>query len=222
MTRIFDLIFSTVAILILLPLLLPIMLVLLCTGEHHIFYEQERIGKNGEPFNVLKFATMLKNSPNLPGGFITHNGDPRILPCGHILRKTKINELPQLFNVWLGQMSIIGPRPVVASHFALYSEEQRSAISKMRPGLSGIGSLFFRAEERILKHPTLDPKWIHDNLAAPYKGSLEQWYSEHATILNYFKLIMLTAVAVIRPSFKPLKWFQGLPEPPVELRHHWA
>ncbi len=221
MTRFFDLLLATIAILILLPVLLPIMLILLCTGEHDIFYGQERIGLGGRPFKVLKFATMLRNSPNLPGGFITTQGDPRVLPFGHFLRKSKINELPQLFNVWMGQMSVIGPRPVVAAHFNLYSDEQKAAIATIRPGLSGIGSLFFRDEERILKHPDFDSKAVHDRIAAPYKGALEQWYAEHRSLWIYFKLIGLTVVAVLWPGFKPLRWFKGLPTPPAELRHHW-
>lgn len=221
MTRFFDIILSSIALILLLPFLLPIMLVLKCTGEHHVFYAQERIGKAGKPFNILKFATMLKDSPNLPGGFITKGGDPRVLPFGRLLRKSKINELPQLFNVWLGQMSVIGPRPVVAAHFALYSEAQQAAIRTMRPGLSGIGSLFFRDEEALLAHPDHEAKWIHDCVAAPYKGSLEQWYAEHPTLFNYFKLIGLTILAVLSPNFRPLGWFSGLPTPPDLLRQHW-
>jgi len=220
-TRFFDLLFSSLAILILLPILLPIMLILKCTGEHYVFYRQERIGRDGKPFMILKFATMLKDSPNLPGGFITKHGDPRVLPFGRLLRKSKINELPQIFNVWLGQMSFIGPRPVVASHFALYSETQQMAIRRMRPGLSGIGSLFFRDEEAILTHPDHEAKWIHDHVAAPYKGSLEQWYADRPTLLNYFKLMGLTMIAVLNPGFRPSKWFSGLPTPPDLLRHHW-
>ena len=221
MLRLFDILFSSIAIFLLLPLLLPIMLILKCTGEHYVFYKQERIGKDGKPFGILKFATMLQDSPNLPGGFITKGGDPRVLPFGRFLRKSKINEIPQLFNVWLGQMSVIGPRPVVAPHFALYSEAQKAAIRKMRPGLSGIGSLFFRDEEKILTHPDHEEKWIHDQVAAPYKGALEQWYSEHPTLFNYFKLIFLTILAVLNPRFRPLGWFSGLPTPPNLLRHHW-
>ena len=221
MTRFFDVLLSSLAILLLLPLLLPIMIILKCTGEHHIFYKQERIGKGGERFEILKFATMLKDSPNLPGGFITTGGDPRVLPFGRFLRKSKINEIPQLFNVWLGQMSVIGPRPVVAPHFALYSPDQQAAIRKMRPGLSGIGSLFFRNEETILAHPDHEGRWIHDHVAAPYKGSLEQWYAGHSTLSNYFKLIGLTILSLLNPGFRPSRWFKDLPTPPELLRHHW-
>jgi lipopolysaccharide/colanic/teichoic acid biosynthesis glycosyltransferase len=118
-------------------------------------------------------------------------------------------------------MSFIGPRPVVASHFALYSEDQQNAIRRMRPGLSGIGSLFFRDEESILSNPDHEAKWVHDHVAAPYKGSLEKWYADQHTVFNYFKLIFLTVLAVLNPKFRPLKWFSRLPPPPDLLRHHW-
>ncbi|MBD5434836.1 MAG: sugar transferase, partial [Treponema sp.] len=96
MIRFFDILFSGIAIVILLPFMLPVMVALKLTGEHDIFYCQERIGKGGKPFGVLKFATMLRNSPNMAGGVLTQKDDPRILPMGKFLRKTKINELPQL------------------------------------------------------------------------------------------------------------------------------
>ena len=104
MIRCFDILFSGVAIIILLPFMIPIMIALKLTGEHYIFYQQERIGKGGKPFYILKFATMLKDSPNMPGGVLTQKNDPRILPMGKFLRKTKINELPQLVNIFIGQM----------------------------------------------------------------------------------------------------------------------
>ena len=94
--RFFDLLFSGIAIVVLFPFMIPIMILLKLTGEHYIFYLQPRVGKDGKEFNLIKFATMLKDSPNLPGGLITQKDDPRILPMGKFLRKTKINELPHL------------------------------------------------------------------------------------------------------------------------------
>jgi lipopolysaccharide/colanic/teichoic acid biosynthesis glycosyltransferase len=120
MIRLFDIFFSALAILVLFPFMIPVMIGLKLTGEHYIFYNQLRIGKNGKEFNLFKFATMLKNSPNLPGGILTQKDDPRILPMGKFLRKTKINELPQLINIFIGQMSIIGPRPQAKQHYDLY------------------------------------------------------------------------------------------------------
>ena len=106
--RLFDILLSGFAIIMLSPLLVPVMIILKCTGEHDIFYGQDRIGYKNKHFKILKFATMLRNSPNMAGGLHTTHGDPRVLPFGRFLRKTKINELPQLFNIFLGDMSIVG------------------------------------------------------------------------------------------------------------------
>ena len=193
MTRFFDILFSGIAIIILLPFMIPIMIGLKLTGEHDIFYVQERIGKGGKPFGVLKFATMLRNSPNMAGGVLTQKNDPRILPMGNFLRKTKINELPQLVNIFIGQMSVIGPRPQAKRHYDLYSDEVKSAIDKVAPGLSGIGSVAFRDEEDML-NVIQNRDEFHDTIIAPYKGQLEIWFTEHRNIITYFKLIFLTEV----------------------------
>ena len=157
MIRIFDIVLSLAALIILCPILLPIALILRFTGEGEVFYVQERIGSNQRPFGLFKFATMLKNSPNIGTGTITVSNDSRVLPVGRVLRKTKINELPQLLNVLIGEMSIIGPRPLTQNHFAHYAPEAREIISSVRPGLSGVGSIVFRDEERLLSDKE-DPK----------------------------------------------------------------
>ena len=126
--RLIDVLLSSLAIFILSPLLIPIIIGLLLSGEHHVFYLQERIGWKNQKFNIYKFATMLKNSPNIGSGFYTTKNDPRILPMGHFLRKTKINELPQLFNILFGSMSIVGPRPLAEETFSPYSEEVKNNI----------------------------------------------------------------------------------------------
>ena len=145
--RFFDILIAIFALICLSWVFIICMIILLCTGEHYIFYCQNRIGKNGKPFKIIKFATMLFNSPNMAGGTITRRNDPRVLPFGKFLRKTKINELPQLFNILSGEMSIIGPRPLTPKLFAYYSEDVQEGIGKMTPGLSGIGSVIFRDEE---------------------------------------------------------------------------
>jgi len=216
--RFFDILFSSVAIVVLLPFMIPIMIGLKLTGEHYIFYLQPRVGKGGHDFMVLKFATMLKDSPNMPGGVLTQKNDPRILPMGRFLRKTKINELPQLVNILIGQMSVVGPRPQARRHYELYSEAVRKEIDKVPPGLTGIGSVVFRDEEAILDEIPGDRDHFHDTVIAPYKGELEVWWTRHRTIGNYFKLIFLTAWALVSPRTALWKrWFKGLPEPPKEL-----
>ena len=212
--RFFDIILSTIAILILCPLLIPIMIILKLTGEGYIFYKQERIGQNGEPFNLLKFATMFKDSPNMKGGSITTKNDPRILPIGKSLRKYKINELPQIINVWLGDMSIIGRRPTVTEHFDFYEEEVKNIISKHKPGLSGISSIVFRNEEKyFINKDTEENKKFYKEKIAPYKGELELWYCENQSIFVDILLIIATISIVFSPSIKLHNFlFRNLPK----------
>ena len=127
------------------------MTILIFTGEGKIWYTQKRIGKNLKFFNLLKFATMLENSPAIGTKSLTIKNDPRILPLGYFLRKSKINELPQLFNVFLGHMSIIGPRPQTDRCFFAFPESSQKIIITVKPGLSGLGSIVFRDEEQIMK-----------------------------------------------------------------------
>lgn len=220
MIRFFDILFSGLAIIILLPFMIPIMIGLKLTGEHDIFYKQTRIGKGGKSFGVMKFATMLRNSPNMAGGVLTQKDDPRILPMGKFLRKTKINELPQLLNIFIGQMSVIGPRPQAKAHYDLYSDEVKAAIDTVAPGLSGLGSVAFRDEEDML-NAVEDRDHFHDTVIAPYKGALEVWFVKHRTLGVYFKLIWLTVLAVIKPSSKAWrKSFKDLPPVPEELEQY--
>jgi len=220
MIRIFDVFFSSIAIAILFPFLLPVILLLKFTGEHDIFYQQKRIGYKGRPFHVLKFATMLRDSPNLPGGLITAPEDPRLLPLGGFLRKTKINELPQLINILLGEMSIIGYRPFAETHYNLYSSEVKASIGRIRPGLSGVGSIIFKDEEEILHHVD-DREYFHDKVITPYKGQLEMWYVEHQNLHTYLMLIFLTVRAFIKPNSKAIyKIFKDLPLCSSELNKY--
>lgn len=216
--RLVDIVLSGVAIIVLSPLLIPIMVALKCTGEHYVFYGQTRIGKNNNYFKIWKFATMLLNSPNMAGGLHTTRGDPRILPLGGFLRKTKINELPQLFNIFLGDMSIVGPRPLVDKTFAPYPEEVKKRIYSVRPGLTGIGSVVFRDEERIISESKLPPEECYAKVIAPYKGALELWYLEHFGFWTDVKLIFLTAWVIFVPESKLIeKLFKDLPKPVIEF-----
>jgi lipopolysaccharide/colanic/teichoic acid biosynthesis glycosyltransferase len=219
MQRFFDILFSSIAIIILSPILLVIIIVLRFSGEGEIFYRQQRIGKGGKPFGVFKFATMVKNSSSMGTGFITTKNDPRVLPVGRFLRKTKLNEVPQIFNIFLGDMSIVGPRPQVGRHFEIYSENVKQELNKIRPGLTGIGSIFFRDEESILeKNKHLSYEECYSQLIAPYKGQLELWYIKHRSVWLYFVLIFLTAWVVVFPdSGTRLGIFKDLPVPPPEL-----
>ncbi len=218
MTRLLDILASFVMIAILFPFMLPIMLGLLLTGEHDIFYRQERIGKGGRTFRLFKFATMLRNSPNMSGGCVTAKNDPRILPMGGFLRKTKINELPQLLNILIGDMSFVGPRPQTKNHFELYTPAVREAISSVRPGLSGMGSLVFRDEETLLENVD-DRMYWHHEVFAPYKGELELWYGKHQNLWTYFAIIFMTIWSVFFPKTRIYrKVFKDLPPVPEKLK----
>jgi len=202
--------------------MIPIMIGLKLTGEHDIFYKQQRVGKGGKEFDLLKFATMLRNSPNLPGGLYTSKNDPRMLPMGKFLRKTKINELPQLLNILCGDMSVIGYRPLVKSDYIAYQESVREELAKSRPGLSGIGSIVFRDEEEICqKFESYDEKEkFYKETIIPYKGKLEAWYSEHKNIILYFELIFMTIESVLNPSNRNWKKLKGIPEVPENLKEY--
>jgi lipopolysaccharide/colanic/teichoic acid biosynthesis glycosyltransferase len=126
---------------------------------------------------------MLKNSPAIGTGTVTIKNDPRILPIGHFLRKTKINELPQLLNILFGDMSVIGPRPQTQRCFDAFTATSQAAIVQVRPGLSGIGSIIFRDEENLL-HGQADSVRFYDEVIAPYKGALEEWYVVHQGLVD--------------------------------------
>lgn len=218
MERFFDIFFSSLAIIVLSPIFFSVALLLKFTGEGEIFFTQERIGKNGKTFRLFKFATMLKDSPNIGTGTVTMKNDPRVLPIGKFLRKTKINELPQLINIFFGDISVIGPRPLTAQTFGSYSVEIQEIIKKVRPGLSGVGSIIFRDEEEIMHGATASVDF-YDNVIAPYKGVLEEWFVYKKGMKIYFLSIFITVWTVIYPGTK-IAWkiFKDLPEPPEELK----
>ena len=214
--RLFDILLSGLAIIMLSPLLVPVMIILKCTGEHDIFYGQDRIGYKNKHFKILKFATMLRNSPNMAGGLHTTHGDPRVLPFGRFLRKTKINELPQLINIFIGDMAFVGPRPLVDKTFAPYSDEVKANIYNVKPGLTGIGSIVFRDEETLLSECVKKGMHIDEayaKIVSPYKGALEMWYQKHISFLTDFLLIFLTAWVVLLPDSRIVeKVFRDLPK----------
>ena len=197
--RSIDILLSLIALIILSPILIPICIILLLTGEHEVFYFQKRIGRGGKPFNVWKFATMLKNSPNIGTGTITTRNDSRVLPVGRLLRRTKINELPQLVNILIGDMSIIGPRPLVEKGYQAYTKDVRDCINKLRPGLSGIGSVIFRDEEHYVSQ-TEDPAKYYNEKIHPVKGELEKWYFYNKSLNVDFMIIFLTCWVILFPN----------------------
>ena len=217
MQRICDIFFSGIALVLLSPLLLPLMLILRMTGEGEIFFLQNRVGREGEKFRLFKFATMLKDSPNMGTGTVTVKNDPRVLPVGVFLRKTKINELPQLINIFKGDMSVIGPRPQTQRCFDAFPLPSQREIIKVRPGLSGVGSIVFRNEEEMMNAHN-DPDRFYDDIVMPYKGALEEWYVRNRSLTLYFHLILITIYAVLLPSNKSVwRKLKNLPDPPHSL-----
>lgn len=178
-----------------------------------------RVGRYGKEFPLLKFATMLLDSPNLPGGYFTYKDDSRILPMGKFLRKTKINELPQLINVLIGQMSIVGYRPLVRQGYEAYSDEIKRKIYNLKPGLSGLGSIVMRNEEEIIqKIEESNKDDFYNNVILPYKGNLEIWYIENISVLNYLKIILATVLIVLKPSSSSWRTIvKNIPPVPQEL-----
>ncbi|MFA5973297.1 MAG: sugar transferase [Lentimicrobiaceae bacterium] len=216
--RFLDLFIATMAFLILLPVNIPIVIILLLTGEHYIFYQQKRVGYKNIRFQIWKYATMLKISPTLGTGSLTVKNDPRVFPFGRFLRKTKINELPQLINIFQGNMSIVGPRPQMEVDFYKFPEYIQNVIYNSKPGITGIGSIVFRDEEELLTRAGGDPHEFYKIHLAPYKGELEVWYSKNVSFLTDLKIIFLTAWVIISPKSElTFKLFDDLPEKPGNL-----
>ena len=217
--RVIDILISLSALIILSPILIPVMIGLLLTGEHYIFYFQERIGLRNKPFYIWKFATMLKNSPNIGTGTITLRKDPRVLPMGGFLRKTKINELPQIFNVLFGTMSIVGPRPLTKNHFDKYSDDVKAVLYQTKPGSTGVGSIVFRDEEEMISNCNMPVEEFYTKYISPYKGALEVWYGSNKSIILDIKIIILTAWVILFPKSDLMyKWLKDLPEKPKNNR----
>ena len=215
MPRILDILLSIFALIILLPLFIPIIIILLLTGEHKVFYLQNRVGYKNKKFKIFKFATMLANSANIGSGSLTLRNDPRVLPFGSLLRKTKINELPQILNIIMGDLAIVGPRPQMQVDFEKYSDEVQENIYNVRPGLTGIGSIVFRDEESLISVASKNenPHDFYKRIIAPYKGDLELWYQDNRNLTLDFQLIFLTAWAIVFPETRLYeKWFKDLPK----------
>ena len=212
--RLLDILVSFITLIILLPIFIIIAIILRLTDEGEVLYFQERCGMDNSRFYIWKFATMVKNSINMGAGSITLKNDPRVTKIGLFLRKTKINELPQIVNILKGDISLVGPRPLLPKTFLAYDENIQSKIYNVKPGLTGIGSIIFRDEESIISAVIdEDPHDFYKRIIAPYKGELEIWYQNHKSILLDLQLIFLTAWVIIIPDSKLYeKWFKDLPK----------
>jgi lipopolysaccharide/colanic/teichoic acid biosynthesis glycosyltransferase len=211
--RIMDVIFSFISLIILLPLFIPIILLLILTAEGEVLYFQERLGYKNKLFQIWKFVTMLKNPLQMGSGSISLKDDFRVTKVGAFLRKTKINKFPQIINILKGDISFVGPRPLMLSFFDSYPESIQSKIYNVKPGLTGIGSIIFRDEESLLSSIKNDaPHVYYHNILAPYKGELELWYQDNRSFTTDLKVIFIRAWVVIFPSsFLAYKVFKDIP-----------
>ena len=205
MKRLIDIIISLIVLILFSPFGIIIILLLRISGEGEVFYKQLRVGKFNKNFNLIKFVTMVKDSPNIGAGDITLKNDPRVLPFGRILRKTKLNEFPQFINVLKGDMSLVGPRPLVLNQFKMIPQNFSKIIVKMQPGITGIGSIIFRNEESYLDNKDKSNEFYSKEIV-PYKASLECWYYENKSIKLDLFLIFFTGLIVLFPK-KGLPYF---------------
>lgn len=196
MIRMLDVLFSFLGIILLSPFFLLTALFIKLSSSGPILYKQSRIGLNGADFSVYKFRTMLLNSDKL--GLITVGGrDPRVTSIGYYLRKFKLDELPQLINVFLGDMSIVGPRPEVKKYVDLYTEEQKKVLF-IRPGLTDWASIIYRDENVILGESS-DPEKDYIEKVMPDKLNYNLIYIENYGPLEYFKIIFKTLWHIVVP-----------------------
>jgi len=202
--RLFDIIVSALLLLFLSPFMILIIALLRMTGEGEIFFFQERIGFRGKSFKITKFATMKKSAAKIVPGDFSVEGDPRVLKVGKVLRKLKLNELPQFWDVLRGEMSIVGPRPQLRFVYESYPPAYQHVIDRVRPGITGLGSLVFRDEERILSL-SQDRDYCYSQLIIPYKAKLEAWYAENNSILLDLSLIFLTIWYIVFPKSTVLR-----------------
>ncbi|RUL58470.1 sugar transferase [Prevotella koreensis] len=194
MIRLFDILFSTIGLLLLSPLFLVIYIIIIIESKGGGFYSQTRIGKNGIPFAIYKFRSMRTDADK--HGLITVGGrDPRITRIGYYIRKYKIDELPQLWNVLVGDMSLVGPRPEVQKYVDLYTEEQRKVLS-VRPGITDYASIEY-VDENILLAKSDDPDRTYVEVVMPAKIVLNMKYINNKSLKEYFKIIFLTLAKIV-------------------------
>ena len=191
--RAFDILCSFLGLTVLSPVLLVVSVLVAVTSPGGVFFRQERIGKDGKPFRIFKFRSMRKDNAGLK---ITTGNDSRITPVGRFLRKSKIDELPQLINVLVGDMSFVGPRPEVADYVNLYTPYQRQVLL-VRPGITGLASIRFRNENDLLTASD-DPNRTYVEQIMPRKIDLDLKYIPHASVFYDIKLIFQTFAVVIK------------------------
>ena len=192
--RLFDIVFSLILVVLLSPLLILFSFLIWKQDKEQPFYIAERVGKNEKLFKMMKFRSMVVNADK-SGIDSTTSNDPRITSLGHFIRKYKIDELPNFFNIYLGQMSFVGPRPNVKRETDLYTLEEKALLS-VRPGITDLASIVFSDEGEILSN-SQDPDLDYNQLIRPWKSRLGIFYVENNSLLVDIKLILITIIALI-------------------------
>lgn len=211
--RLSDIIITSLLCIFLLPIFLLTWLSLKLTEGKTLFFSQERVGFNSQLFTLWKFRTMSKNSPKKGAGYLTIKNDSRVTPIGHFLRHYKLDELPQLILVLKGDLSLVGPRPVVPDLFKSYPKNIRHKIYRVKPGVTGIGSLAFRNENVIISNCGMDPNLFYNMHIAPHKAALELWYQKNISLTTDLKILFLTAWVLFFPNSNLVnKVFTNLPK----------
>ena len=197
--RLFDFTVSGIGLVVVSPVLVAIAVVVKASDCGPAFYRQQRVGRGGKPFRIWKFRTMVLNADKL-GISVTKDGDPRITRIGRLLRKTKLDELPQLLNVFLGEMSFVGPRPEVQRYVDHYTPEQRR-ILELKPGITDLATLEFRNEEDLLA-TAADTEKFYIEHCVPRKIELNLQYARQATLCRDIWIILQTVIPPLRPAPK--------------------
>lgn len=195
MKRIFDITVSLILVVLLLPLMLLLSLIIVSDSRGGVFFFQKRVGKGNTDFNIIKFRTMFSGSDK-KGLLTVGMNDSRITRSGYLLRKYKLDEIPQLFNVLFGEMSLVGPRPEVRKYVDLYTPEQRKVLS-VKPGITDYASIKYRNENEILKKAA-NPEQLYINEIMPEKIAINLDYINNAGFFTDIRILGLTLVAVFR------------------------
>lgn len=190
-----DILVAGAGILLSLPLWVGIAIAVKVDSPGSVFFAHERVGRWGRKFKVLKFRTMVQDAPKR-GGAITSGSDPRITRVGRFLRKTKLDELPQLWNVLKGEMSLVGPRPEVEKYVQLYPDAERRLILSVPPGITGLTQIRYRNEERLLADQA-DPEAYYREVLLPQKIASDVEYVQKRSLLNDLRLLFETVIAVL-------------------------
>ncbi|MDG6006649.1 sugar transferase [Candidatus Brocadia sapporoensis] len=195
MKRLFDLVFSVIGLIVCLPLFVLIAFLIKCNSRGPVFFIQKRVGKGFRLFKLYKFRTMITDASQ-KGLQVTAVGDPRITKVGRFLRKTKIDELPQLINVFKGDMSLVGPRPEVPKYVEIFRDDYQD-ILKIKPGITDYATIEFRDEEGVLEKFE-DPEDGYIREVLPIKIKLYKKYLEDSGFFTDVKLIVLTLTKIVR------------------------